>query len=159
MLVNSAYSNTWQDVTAGYPTIDSQVFSSICDGGTGVVFAGSWAAGGIYRTTDNGTTWAQISTMYNFESLLIDPNTPTTLWGTNWNSSEMVEESLDALDPAITLQDLQTGMTATSTHSIKIVGGNSSQLLVATTMGTYRTVNAGLNWTGWTPQTRSAMQP
>ena len=147
LLFNRAFSNTWQDMTSGYPLMDSYGYLALCDGGTGVIYAGSWATGGVYRTVDNGATWSAVSNVINFECLLTDPNTPSTLWGSNWDSGFITDISTDALNPAITWQNRQTGLPLTAVHSISIVGSNSNQLLCSGNSGTFRTTNAGLNWT------------
>jgi len=143
--------HAWVNVTAAYPNINNKEISGLTSNGNGLVFASSWVDGGTYATTDNGTTWQQVSATYNFTDIFLDLNNQNNLWGANWDN--ISEIAFNAQAPAITWQILNSGIPASSNNGLCIAvnNTNSNYGICGTILGAYRTFNSGSNWSQIAP--------
>lgn len=65
----------------------------------GVFTAAGDGAGGLYRTTDRGATWARVSAPMNVESLAVSPNDKKTAYLMTESNGLLVTHDLDAATP------------------------------------------------------------
>lgn len=121
---------------------------------TNIIYVGV-PQGGVWKTTNGGTTWAPITDdlpISGVSDITIDPNNPNTLYvctgdgdgndsygigvlkstdgGTTWSNTSLLWES---------------GMDITARKLI-ISHANSNHLFVTTSKGVYKSVDAGANW-------------
>lgn len=111
-------------------------------------------SGGVWKTTDNGATWAEFSgglTRLGVSSIVIDPNNPTTMYiGTGdrdggdapgygvWRST----------DGGISWSARNTGMGNRTVYEVIMDPTNSNVLIAATNNSRiYRSTDAGATWT------------
>jgi len=126
------------------------------------------ASGGIWKTTDGGTTWTDKSSTLNhltFGSIAIDPGTPTTIYaGTGesmagYNNTNFEGDGLYKSTDGGNNWTQQTGVgTQTQIADIEVSPTNSNIVLCAvasgnwnlgspSNIGIWRTSNGGTNWT------------
>lgn len=116
------------------------------------VFVGA-PSGGVWKTTDNGVTWAEFSgglTRLGVSSIVIDPNTPSTMYiGTGdrdggdapgygvWRST----------DGGISWTSRNNGMGNRTVYEV-LMDPTDSNILIASTNGSriYRSIDGGANW-------------
>lgn len=112
------------------------------------------AAGGIWKTTNNGQSYHAVNEGLPYGSasnLLMDPNNPDVLYVSNgdhigwWTYSTGIYKSTDA-----GANWLPTGLTFTlgntAVYEMVMDPLNAQILYAATSNGLYRTLNGGLNW-------------
>jgi PKD repeat protein/photosystem II stability/assembly factor-like uncharacterized protein len=117
------------------------------------IFVGA-PSGGVWKSTDSGTTWAEFSgglTRLGVSSIVIDPNTPSTMYiGTGdrdggdapgygvWRST----------DGGISWHARNSGMGNRTVYEV-IMDPTNSNILIASTSNSriYRSTDAGANWT------------
>lgn len=112
-------------------------------------------AGGIWKSTDSGSTWTVLSDnlpQIGVSGIAVDPNNSNVIYITTGDCDASDTYSIGVMkstDGGLTWNT--TGLTFTGTN--KLAGDilmnptNSNMLWAATTDGIYRTVNAGVNWT------------
>ena len=97
---------------------------------------------GVYRSTDGGLEWEQISDQVNVESLAIDPRSRDRIYVGTWRQGIRTE------DGGKSWKLINTGMVLdTDMFSITVDAKNADNLWVATCGWVYNTKDRGDNWT------------
>jgi len=97
---------------------------------------------GVYRTSDGGVTWQQISDQQNVESVAIDPRSRERLYVGTWRQGYRSD------DGGKTWKLINNGMVLdTDMFAITFNPENSDDMWVATCGWVYNTKNGGDNWT------------
>jgi photosystem II stability/assembly factor-like uncharacterized protein len=127
------------------------------------------AAGGVWKTTDGGQTWAAITdtqASLAIGAIAIDPNNPNNIYVGTGEADYSVDSYygqglLKSTDGGTTWtlisSPFASGGSAPPFAQIAIQPGNSSVLLAATESGVYRSTNAGATWTNELPSYASAV--
>ena len=102
-------------------------------------------AGGFYKSTNNGSTWAQVSTAAGIiTGIAVHPANPQLVYITiSGYGTTKVQKSTDG---GTTLTDISTGLPAIPTNCIAINPGNGNQIVVGTDVGVYYSENSGASW-------------
>jgi photosystem II stability/assembly factor-like uncharacterized protein len=97
---------------------------------------------GVYRSTDGGTSWTQISDQINVESLALDPRTHDRIYVGTWRQGTRSD------DGGKSWKLINNGMVLdTDMFSITIDRYNPDKVWVSTCGWVYATPNRGENWT------------
>src|SRR5258708_4347354 len=97
---------------------------------------------GVYRSTDGGGSWEQISDQINVESLALDPRTHDRIYVGTWRQGTRSD------DGGKTWKLINNGMVLdTDMFSITIDRYNPDKVWVSTCGWVYNTPNRGENWT------------
>jgi photosystem II stability/assembly factor-like uncharacterized protein len=97
---------------------------------------------GVYRSTDGGGSWEQISDQINVESLALDPRTHDRIYVGTWRQGTRSD------DGGKTWKLINNGMVLdTDMFSITIDRYNPDKVWVSTCGWVYATPNRGENWT------------
>ena len=97
---------------------------------------------GVYRSTDSGRTWQQISQQQNVESLAIDPRDHDRIYVGTWRQGIRTE------DGGATWKLINNGMVLdTDMFGITINPDNPDDVWVSTCGWVYNSANRGNNWT------------
>lgn len=127
-----------------YPEIEAQVHCFAVDPITPAILYAETGEG-IFRSTNSGTTWKQVSTglpTFGILCLAIDPRTPTTLY-----VSTLMDGIFRSTDSASTWTAINTGLTTTNVPHMAINPVNTSTLYAATNgSGIFRSTNRGNSW-------------
>ncbi len=124
-----------------------------------IIFAGS-AGGGLWKTTDGGTTWAVITDNLPVQAvsdLAIDPTNPNIMYMGTGGGDDILSAypvGSDGLYKTIdggntwTLTGLTFSVSLTRViHKVIIDPSNTSIVMVATNVGIYRSTNGGTSFT------------
>ena len=169
--------NTWSKLTNGLPTLTGRIglaaapgkpgtFMAIIqsdEGGTSDIDQNHSRRGGVFRTEDNGTTWARVNSFnprpFYFSRLAIDPANDQRVYVIGWHV--YVSD-----DGGRTFREDKSGSVHSDVHAIAIQAGStlppaapkpgdkdakpqppvSQRLLIGTDGGLYQTYDAGSNW-------------
>ncbi|MCY1083724.1 hypothetical protein [Archangium lansingense] len=111
----------------------------------------AFSGGGVWKSTDGGTTWAPITETLgslSVGSLELDPNNSQTLYlglGDPFDGTGIgLVKSTDG--GATWMNPVYLG-NATSITDLQVVPGNSNIVLATTNAGIFRSVDAGATWT------------
>ena len=130
--------NLWEPT--GGPA--GQSIKALAIDATGTIFAGSWLANGqIFRSTDNGDHWQQITgwtTQHSVWSLLVTPS-QEILAATNGGAGIYI-----SIDNGDSWQAANNGLTTNAVNAIAV--NDSSYLFAATDYGMFRSTDRGENW-------------
>ena len=97
---------------------------------------------GVYRSTDSGATWTQISDQVNVESLALDPRTHDRIYVGTWRQGTRTD------DGGKTWKLINNGMVLdTDMFSITVANDDPDTIWVSTCGWVYNTRNRGENWT------------
>jgi photosystem II stability/assembly factor-like uncharacterized protein len=97
---------------------------------------------GVYRSTDSGKSWTQISDQINVESLALDPRTHDRIYVGTWRQGTRTD------DGGKTWKLINSGMVLdTDMFSITVASDDPDNLWVSTCGWVYNTRNRGENWT------------
>lgn len=97
---------------------------------------------GVYRTTDSGKSWKQISTQENVESLAVDPRDPQRIYVGTWR------QAFRTSDGGKTWSLINNGMVLdTDVFSIQIDPENPDNIWLSTCGWVYNTQDGGDLWT------------
>src|SRR5260221_1687420 len=97
---------------------------------------------GVYRSTDGGTTWIQISDQINVESLALDPRSHDRIYAGTWRQGTRTD------DGGKHWKLINTGMVLdTDMFSITVTEDDPDNIWVSTCGWVYNTRNRGENWT------------
>jgi uncharacterized repeat protein (TIGR01451 family) len=136
----------WNPTGVNNPAIAQEVLYSVAvdPSNSSIVYVG--ASFSIYKSTDGGTTYTEkvngIDQVFPVRSLVIDPNTPTTLYaGLQFGG---VYKSIDGGDNWV---EINNGLGFNPRVSKLIVDpSNTATLYIATTSGMFKTTNGGTSW-------------
>lgn len=122
--------------------------------GTNTIYVGT-AAGGLWQSADNGTTWStntdQLASL-GIADIAINPTNPSVMYiatGDNDAGDTYATGVLKSTDGGVTWNS--TGLSWT-TSQIRRIGRllinplNPNTLIAATSVGVYRSLNAGVSW-------------
>ncbi len=119
-----------------------QSIKALAINNAGTIFAGSWLANGqIFRSTDNGDHWQQVTnwtTQHSVWWLLVTP-AQEILAGTNGGAGIYI-----SIDNGDTWAPANNGLTTNSVNAIAI--NDSGYLFAATDYGMFRSTDRGENW-------------
>jgi photosystem II stability/assembly factor-like uncharacterized protein len=97
---------------------------------------------GVYRSTDGGASWEQISDQINVESLALDPRTHDRIYVGTWRQGTRTDNG------GKTWKLINSGMVLdTDMFSITIDRYNPDKVWVSTCGWVYNTANRGESWT------------
>lgn len=97
---------------------------------------------GVYRSTDSGKSWTQISDQINVESLALDPRTHDRIYVGTWRQGTRTD------DGGKTWKLINNGMVLdTDMFAITLSGDDPDNLWVSTCGWVYNTKNRGEVWT------------
>lgn len=118
-----------------------------------VIYVGS-AGGGVWKTTNGGTSWTALTDFgpsLGVSSILVDPVTPNTIYLSTGDGDGRDSPSVGIL------KSTDGGATWSTTglnwvrsdvrYTRKLVKNPSGRILVATSIGIFYTDDAGANWT------------
>lgn len=151
------------DIAIDYVNSDN-IFISTGDGESGIAFFSSpnvaninpLFTAGVYRSTDNGTTWQSINNgLLAFfgnggviRRILINPNNSNELFVA---SSKGLFKSNNALSVTPTWQQLFTGFSLDEDFKgLEFVPGNTNSIYASSNKDIYISNNNGINWTSIT---------
>ncbi len=100
------------------------------------------ASGGVFKSTDAGSTWSEVSaglTLGGVSALVIDPKTPTTLYA---GGGDVVFRSTDA---GGTWSDASAGL-AGGVSALVIDPKTPTTLYADTDSGVFRSIDSGASW-------------
>jgi photosystem II stability/assembly factor-like uncharacterized protein len=111
-------------------------------------------AGGIWKSTDSGTTWTPLSDylpQIGVSGIAIDPNNSDIIYIATGDDDANDTYSIGVMkstDGGATWNPtgLQFNASGNSSHEIYISPTNSNTLWVATNIGVFKTTDAGQNW-------------
>jgi len=105
-----------------------------------VLFAGG--DGGVYKTTDGGSTWVAVKTGSSILSLAIDPVTPNIIYAGAW---ECIYKSIDGGSNWITID---TGLPYGPSVRALAIDPRSPNVVYAGTLvyGVFKSSNSGVSW-------------
>lgn len=117
------------------------------------IFVGA-PSGGVWKTTDNGATWAEFSgglTRLGVSSIVIDPNTPSTMYigtGDRDGGDSPGYGVWRSIDGGISWHARNSGMGNRTVYEV-LMDPTNSNILIASTNGSriYRSTDAGASWT------------
>ena len=117
------------------------------------IFVGA-PSGGVWKTTDNGATWAEFSgglTRLGVSSIVIDPNTPSTMYigtGDRDGGDSPGYGVWRSTDGGISWHARNSGMGNRTVYEV-LMDPTNSNILIASTNGSriYRSTDAGASWT------------
>jgi hypothetical protein len=101
---------------------------------------------GIYKTSDGGTNWTQLSsgiTDKRVLALIVDPNITTTLYA--GTPSKGVFRSYDG---GATWSPANTGLTSLGVHTLAIDPSATTTIYCGTGDGVFKTIDGGDTWSG-----------
>jgi uncharacterized protein (TIGR03437 family) len=118
------------------------------------VYAGA-AEGGVWKTTDGGTTWTPLTDnqpSLAIGSIVLDPNNPDAVFaGTGEGDGAIDSYSgagiLKSLDAGATWRNIVGPFAQTSITGLAVNPKNSSIMLAASSIGVYRSGDGGETWT------------
>ena len=97
---------------------------------------------GVYRSTDDGTTWTKISEQINVESLALDPRSHDRIYVGTWRQGTRTD------DGGKNWKLINNGMVLdTDMFSITMAADDPDNIWVSTCGWVYNTRNRGENWT------------
>jgi photosystem II stability/assembly factor-like uncharacterized protein len=101
------------------------------------IYAATWG-GGIFKTTDNGQTWAQLNSgLPNLNVFSVAINGSRIFAGTNTSGVFISENN------GLSWQEINTGLTNKNINMLTLAGNN---LCAATTGGVFISTNNGISW-------------
>lgn len=120
------------------------------DGNT--IFAGA-ASGGLWKSTDGGTTWSYLTAnlpTLGVSSVVVHPSTPATIWvgtGDRDASDAPGYGVYKSTDGGATWSASNTGMGNLTVGMMILHPTDPLIILAATSSGIYKTTNGGTSWT------------
>jgi PKD repeat protein len=109
-------------------------------------------AGGLWVTTDSGTTWTvktdALATL-GVSAIAIDPGTPSTIYIGTGDREHYDAPGLGVMkstNSGSTWSASNSGMGSLTVSKLLINPSNTSILIAATSAGIYRSTNSGANW-------------
>lgn len=117
-----------------------------------ILFVGA-PAGGIWKSTDYGTTWTSLNNgliRLGVSSIVVHPTTPNTIWiatGDRDGGDAPGYGVWKSTDGGNTWAASNTGMGNRTVNEILMDPSNPDVLIAAATNGIYRSANGGANWT------------
>lgn len=116
-----------------------------CPSDPAIVYLTTWG-GGVYRSTDAGTTWQPRSgggsSPYLYD-LDVVPHSCNTVYAASAEAGVFKTS-----DGGGNWQAANTGLQDRNTRSLALAPGNANRLWVGTTSGVFRSTNGGASWQG-----------
>ena len=137
----AADTGTWTQL----PLYGGGVFSLAINPTTPTTLYAGTYSGGVFRSTDSGTTWTAVNTgltSQDIRSLAINPTTPTTLYAGTWGGGVF-----RSADSGTTWTAVNTGLTNHNVYAIAINPAAPSTLYAGTYDGVFRSTDSGTTWT------------
>lgn len=129
--------STGQTVAAGVQSLAAQ-----SDGIGGMnIIAGTWG-GGIYRSTNNGTSWTQVNSGFTSASNLYDVRS-LAVTGTNLLAGTIVDGVFLSTNNGTSWAPMNSGLTEKNVFSFAVNGVN---IFAGTTAGVFLSSNNGTSW-------------
>ena len=129
--------STGQIATAGV-----RAFAVLPDGIGGMnLFAGTWG-GGMYRSTNNGSTWTQVNTGFTAASNFFDVRA-LAVRGTDLFAGTVGDGVFLSTNNGASWTPVNEGLTQKSVFSIIVKG---STIFAGTTQGVFLSTNRGTTW-------------
>lgn len=115
------------------------------------IYAGA-ANGGFWKTTNDGTTWSNLSNnlpWLGVSAILIHPSNPNTIYigtGDRDGGDSPGIGVFKSLDGGLRWEQMNYGMGNAVVGAMLMHPGDPNTLLAATSTGIYRTTNGGADW-------------
>jgi len=110
----------------------------------------AWA---IWRSTDAGENWVQITTSsiptWRVTDLEVDPSISGTVYATRNSAFANVDHVKRSTNSGLTWTDITNNLPDVYTNAIAISPHNSDHLYVGTDLGVFASTDAGANWQEW----------
>jgi hypothetical protein len=145
---------TWTSLGsgAGSAAITNRISAVVWDPDHSGTFweSGIYNAGGVYKTTDNGVTFAQAGDATHNDSVSVDLSDPARL-NMLAGSHETAQKLFHSADSGATWTDIGPALPANSGYCTSTLVMNSKTFLVgcsgeASAAGIYRSTDAGASW-------------
>lgn len=132
---------TWTNLTANNPTLPHpfKINTLVIDpNNPNILYAGNYQSGGIWKSTDDGTTWVQTGLHNDIALILVDPTNSNIIYATTADSTQK------STDGGVTW----TRLSPPGGRGIAIDPNNHNVLYVTTGNGggIYKTTDGGANW-------------
>ncbi len=145
---------------SGGSTLNLSFVSAICAhpsqsqvmlaAGLGYCNNGTQQTGGIYRTSDGGSTWTKVLTGYGAD-LISDPSNPSVFYASVGRWSDAANGIYKSSDAGLTWTRFQSGIdygTAVTRIRLAMAPSNSNTLYAYTSESKiFKTTNGGSSWT------------
>ena len=149
--------SAWVNGNSGYnPGLGRINGSAVHPTNSNTIFVGS-PSGGLWKTTDGGATWNTTTdnlSLIGATSIVVHPTTPNTMYMATGDGDASINYYsigvLKSTDGGNTWNPTGLNWTVTQSRRISkllIHPTNPSILLAATSIGIYKTVDAGVTWT------------
>lgn len=129
---------TFSDVTMG-TTAGYYVYSLAVHPTNSIVYVGTYTDG-IWRSTDGGSSWTKVSTLYYNYSMATSAAYPDLVLS---GGSSSIYRSTDA---GLTWTSLTTGLFGNYYYGLDISHSNASNLYAGNNTGFFKSINMGNNW-------------
>jgi hypothetical protein len=138
---------TWNRTSGWNPGTGRISAMAIHPSNESIIYVGS-PGGGIWKTTNGGTTWAPLidnanSSWMSVMALTIDPNNQNVIYAALSGSAGIIK----SINGGATWAQIATFSTSINRSKILIHPSNSNVVFVTTGNGIWRSTNAGTSWT------------
>lgn len=136
--------NDWTYTSGWNPGVGRITSVAIHPNETAIIYVSS-PGGGIWKSTDSGSTWAPLidfvnSSWMNVFNLCIDPNNTSTLYASLTNGGVLKSTNAGATWST-------TGSGPSGSRQVKVHPTNSDIVFCAATNGIWRSTNGATSWT------------
>jgi photosystem II stability/assembly factor-like uncharacterized protein len=138
VLFESSWAASWNETNAGLPSASVGVRSLAIDSSTpSTIYV---VAGGLFKSTDGGEDWKELSGVFGVSSLVIDPKTPSTVYAVTDHGI------VKSTDGGANWIGANTGLTDSSVSVLAIDPVTPSTLYAVNFSGIFKSTDRAANW-------------